>query len=71
VFIVAPINWSDARLLTGSGSPVSLHSLIAPLPSTTTGTFSSASPNPQHIRAFLFVVLEKKPLAAPLAPPVE
>ena len=43
VFIVAPINLSPARLLTGMGSPVSIDSSSALLPSTTmpsTGTFS-------------------------------
>ena len=43
VFIVAPMSLSPARLVTGSGSPVSIDSSTALLPSTTTpstGTFS-------------------------------
>ncbi|MEY3252550.1 MAG: hypothetical protein RL227_1523, partial [Pseudomonadota bacterium] len=43
VFSVAPISLSPTRLLTGRGSPVSIDSSSALLPSTTTpstGTFS-------------------------------
>ena len=43
VFIVAPMSVSPTRLVTGSGSPVSIDSSSALLPSTTTpstGTFS-------------------------------
>ena len=43
VLSVAPISLSPVRLLTGSGSPVSMDSSTALLPSTTTpstGTFS-------------------------------
>ena len=51
VFIVAPMSLSPARLLTGSGSPVSIASSTALLPSTTTPSVGTFSPGRTRSRS--------------------